>query len=233
MESLTGSAMHDPPSPSSPPLHQRQNRQSQTFSNLTSSAFSYFVEPVAYTFAGISRRISNDDAPTPLARALSANYNGSMETAVFNPPVRRFSPFQPPPLTPLTLAGYKDSTPLNARLLSKAVAEEIRLLVPPPPGCNSPTTGSWPTRSNKTAARSPPSTTSPPNTAASAPALCSSSATPAAASSAPTSPTRPAQAPATTAQESVSSGAHSDSQPSPTCPPCHRPRAPTQPTSAA
>ena len=136
MESPTASTTHDPssPSPSSPPPlhHQRQNRQSQTFSSLTSSAFSYFVEPVSYTFAGISRRISNDDAPTPLARALSANYNGSMaSTAVFNPPTRRLSPFQPPPLTPLTLDGYKDNTPLPARLLSNAVAEEIRLLVPP------------------------------------------------------------------------------------------------------
>jgi hypothetical protein len=117
---------HNDP-PTSPPLH----RASQTFTNLTSSALNYFTEPISYTFSGISRRISNDDAPTPLARALSANYNGSMTTAVFHPPTRRFSPFQPPPLTPLTLAGYKDSTPLPARLLSKAVAEEIRLLVPP------------------------------------------------------------------------------------------------------
>ena len=116
---------HDPPT--SPPLH----RASQTFTNLTSSALSYFAEPITYTFSGISRRISNDDAPTPLARALSANYNGSMSTAVFHPPARRFSPFQPPPLTPLTLAGYRDSTPFQARLLTKAVAEEIRLLVPP------------------------------------------------------------------------------------------------------
>lgn len=128
----SSSAVHDPDSPSPsasppPPLH----RASQTFTNLTSSALSYFTEPVSYTFAGISRRISNDDAPTPLARALSANYNGSMNTAVFNPPVRRLSPFQPPPLTPLTLEGYKENTPLPARLLSKAVAEEIRLLVPP------------------------------------------------------------------------------------------------------
>ena len=66
---------HDPPT--SPPLH----RASQTFTNLTSSALNYFTEPISYTFSGISRRISNDDAPTPLARALSANYNGSMTTA--------------------------------------------------------------------------------------------------------------------------------------------------------
>lgn len=122
-------AAHDPPPPppTSPPLQTNPHRKS--LSNLT-SALSYFTEPVSYTFAGVVRRISTDDAPTPLARALSANHNGSM-ASVFNPPIRRLSPFQPPPLTPLTLAGYKDGTPYQARLLTKAVAEEIRLLVPP------------------------------------------------------------------------------------------------------
>lgn len=47
------------------------------------------------------------------------------------PPKRKLSPFQPPPLTPLTLDGYKESTSAGGRLLSKALAEEIRLLVPP------------------------------------------------------------------------------------------------------
>lgn len=124
MESPPTTTAHDP---SSPPLHPPPHRKS--ISNFT-SALSYFTEPVSYTFAGVARRISADDAPTPLARALSANYNGSMDS-VFNPPIRRHSPFQPPPLTPLTLSGYKDSTPAKARLLSKAVAEEIRLLLPP------------------------------------------------------------------------------------------------------
>jgi hypothetical protein len=46
-------------------------------------------------------------------------------------PRRRPSPFQPPPLTPLTLSGYKTSTSDTAKLLTTALAEEIRLLVPP------------------------------------------------------------------------------------------------------
>jgi len=50
---------------------------------------------------------------------------------VFQPPKRRLSPFQPPPLTPLTLNGYRESTSKRARLLSKSLAEEIRLLMPP------------------------------------------------------------------------------------------------------
>jgi hypothetical protein len=51
--------------------------------------------------------------------------------SVYHPPRRRLSPFQPPPLTPLTLTGYRESTTSRARLLARAVAEEIRLLTPP------------------------------------------------------------------------------------------------------
>lgn len=50
---------------------------------------------------------------------------------VYTPPYRNASPFQPPPLYPVALKGYSDSTSESARLLSKALAEEIRLLVPP------------------------------------------------------------------------------------------------------
>lgn len=87
--------------------------------------------PVSYTVSGLIRRISADDAPTPLARALSANYNGSMMSTYQPPPKRRNSPFQPPPLTPLSLSGWRESTPHSSRLLNKALAEEIRLLLPP------------------------------------------------------------------------------------------------------
>ncbi|KAK5007933.1 oxidation resistance protein 1 [Cryomyces antarcticus] len=80
--------------------------------------------------SGLLRRLSADNAPTPLARALSANYNQPMEH-VFHPPRRNLSPFQPPPLTPLSLKGYKDTATSKSRLLSKTLAEEIRLLVPP------------------------------------------------------------------------------------------------------
>lgn len=98
------------------------------------SLFHTLSYPVSYTVSGLLRRIAADDAPTPLARALSANYNGSMtdpSMGVFQPPKRRLSPFQPPPLTPLTLAGYRESTSHRSRLLNKALAEEIRLLMPP------------------------------------------------------------------------------------------------------
>ncbi|KAI9787693.1 MAG: oxidation resistance protein 1 [Geoglossum umbratile] len=52
-------------------------------------------------------------------------------SGVFTPPRRYVSPFQPPPLSPLVLKGYKSDTPASAQLLSRALAEEIRLLIPP------------------------------------------------------------------------------------------------------
>ena len=102
-------------------------------SDKNESFFHHITYPVSYTLSGLLRRLSADEAPTPLARALSANYNGTMSpsAALFDAPKRRLSPFQPPPLTPLTLVGYRDGTPLPSRLLEKALAEEIRLLMPP------------------------------------------------------------------------------------------------------
>ena len=50
---------------------------------------------------------------------------------VFAPPARRvLSPFRPPPLDPVALHGYKEATPATARLLTPAIAEEIRIMVP-------------------------------------------------------------------------------------------------------
>jgi len=56
---------------------------------------------------------------------------GNGISAVYTPPQRAASPFQPPPLTPLSLHGYKEGTKGDAKLLSPQLAEEIRLLVPP------------------------------------------------------------------------------------------------------
>ena len=109
----------------------------QRWSSPLVSTLDWFTHPITYTVSGLARRLSEDEAPTPLAQALSANYNGSMTdptTGVYHPPSqpkRRLSPFQPPPLTPLSLKGYKEGTRGKARLLSRALAEEIRLLLPP------------------------------------------------------------------------------------------------------
>lgn len=50
---------------------------------------------------------------------------------VYTPPINRSaSPMRPPPLEPLELRGFREDTKESARLLTPAVAEEIRIMVP-------------------------------------------------------------------------------------------------------
>lgn len=138
---MSSEAIHEPQSEparhsSHLPAKDHEQDQDHPQANSITSTLSYFTHPLQYTVEGVLRRLSVDEAPTALARALSANFNGSMNdptTGVYHPPnpPRRLSPFRPPPLTPLELKGYKAATKGKSRLLSKALAEEVRLLVPP------------------------------------------------------------------------------------------------------
>lgn len=88
---------------------------------------------------GIIRRFSSEES-TQLQSQANAFFGGADDhddvprdgiNGVFNPVKNRTaSPFRPPPLEPLILHGYRDDTPQSARLLSGAVAEEIRAMVP-------------------------------------------------------------------------------------------------------
>ncbi|USP73212.1 oxidation resistance protein 1 [Curvularia clavata] len=57
--------------------------------------------------------------------------NSTDMNSVFQPAHRTASPFQPPPLTPLSLKGWRTGMREKGKLLTKALAEEIRLLLPP------------------------------------------------------------------------------------------------------
>ncbi|KAF2400037.1 TLD-domain-containing protein [Trichodelitschia bisporula] len=98
----------------------------------TATAQSYFTFPVSYAVTGILRRLSSD-APNNTSNTNNKTHskgtmpNNALATA---PPRRGPSPFQPPPLTPLSLVGFRPGTKASARLLSRSLAEEIRLLVP-------------------------------------------------------------------------------------------------------
>ncbi|KAF2130086.1 TLD-domain-containing protein [Dothidotthia symphoricarpi CBS 119687] len=116
---------------------------------------SYFSYPVSYAVTGILRRLTTDTNPKDSSRSegtgsfqsqiqstatsLSHSFASLLDTSsssadmhsVFQSPQRTLSPFQPPPLTPLTLQGYGSGMREKGKLLSKALAEEIRLLFPP------------------------------------------------------------------------------------------------------
>ncbi|PSN62356.1 TLD-domain-containing protein [Corynespora cassiicola Philippines] len=115
------------------------SRSSLPNSSPPSRSSSYFTYPVTYAVSGLLRRLSteptakstsNPDRSGTTSLSQSIQSIGSMDS-VFQPPRRKASPFQPPPLTPLTLKGYRPNTQQSAKLLTKALAEEIRLLVPP------------------------------------------------------------------------------------------------------
>lgn len=88
-------------------------------------------------WTGLIRRFSSEDGQ--IASQLDGSEHHEYHqhqlgkdgvNGVFTAAVRRASPFRPPPLDPLVLHGYRDSTPASARLLTGIVAEEIRAMVP-------------------------------------------------------------------------------------------------------
>lgn len=93
---------------------------------------SYFSYPVSHVVSGLYRRFADQTPPQPSLSTMGI-INTSTSPEVFTP-LRTASPFQPPPLTPLTLSSGAETDPhtssLQQQLLSRALAEEIRLLVP-------------------------------------------------------------------------------------------------------
>jgi hypothetical protein len=116
------------PSRDSPTSPQQQPRSSRS-SRSDSSTAAYLSHPITYTVSGILRRLSSDQSGPKKPSRRSVPTDGNMN-GVYTPPRRVLSPFQPPPLTPLTLSGWRASTKENGHLLTKALAEEIRLLIP-------------------------------------------------------------------------------------------------------
>lgn len=106
----------------------------------SSTAASYFSYPVKQAVNSALRRLSTDPFPRsrsksrepPSFSSLTSTFSGFGNDPHYVPPRRIISPpFQPPPLTPVALSGYKPSTSASEQILSRQLAEEIRLLVPP------------------------------------------------------------------------------------------------------
>ncbi|KAM5433001.1 oxidation resistance protein 1 [Microsporum canis] len=108
--------------------HQRANNsRSQQQQESLQSTSSYLAYPVTHVVSGIYRRLTEPGSPP--SSLSHRSLNPMSNSAVFTPPRRTASPFHPPPLTPLTLES--SSSDVSDRLLTRSLAEEIRLLVPP------------------------------------------------------------------------------------------------------
>jgi hypothetical protein len=96
------------------------------------SAASYVSYPVSHVVSGLYRRMTEPDLAKEMPSIMpwSRPSPSTTSSEVFTPR-RTASPFQPPPLTPLTLSIPKSPDLLQQQLLTRALAEEIRLLVPP------------------------------------------------------------------------------------------------------
>jgi hypothetical protein len=120
----------------------RPHEQTPTSSGATTptlSSSSYLPASLSQAVTGFLRRLSTDpnlektDSKSTKSATFPATKSNSDSgiDGVYTPPYRNVSPFQPPPLYPLTLNGYLENTASSAQLLSRMIAEEIRLLVPP------------------------------------------------------------------------------------------------------
>ncbi|KAK7414137.1 oxidation resistance protein 1 [Neonectria punicea] len=102
------------------------------FANSNRASASYITN----MWTGLIRRFSSEDShfPSQADTAYDDDQNGGPAkdgiNGVFSPVRRTASPFRPPPLDALVLHGYRENTEDSAKLLSPAVAEEIRTMIP-------------------------------------------------------------------------------------------------------
>lgn len=86
-------------------------------------------------WTGLIRRFSTEDTQVDAEQQHGRDGERGKDgvNGVFTPAGRKtgtVSPFRPPPLEPLILHGYRESTQSSARLLTPVVAEEIRAMIP-------------------------------------------------------------------------------------------------------
>lgn len=97
----------------------------------------FLTSSVSSFWGGLMRRFSTEPPPSTatspsLPHAETFQPDGDDIDGVYTPPHthRTASPMRPPPLEPLQLVGFSDDTRPGARLLTAAIAEEIRIMIP-------------------------------------------------------------------------------------------------------
>ncbi|KPI40409.1 Oxidation resistance protein 1 [Cyphellophora attinorum] len=93
------------------------------------SSAAYLAYPVKHVMSSLYRRMT-EPPEIPVNKLLDAPTSSSSPGA-WTPPRRTASPYQPPPLTPLSLQHTLSPSAEASLLLSRSLAEEIRLLLPP------------------------------------------------------------------------------------------------------
>lgn len=106
------------------------------------SSSTFLTSSVSSLWGGLLRRFSTEQPSPPttaakppsLPHARTFQPDGDGDVYSYNTPPhtrRTASPMRPPPLEPLQLLGFADDTRPDARLLTRDIAEEIRIMVPP------------------------------------------------------------------------------------------------------
>jgi hypothetical protein len=90
----------------------------------------YLAYPVKHVVSSLYRRMT-EPPEHPVGKLLDAPSMSISSSGLYTPPKRTQSPFQPPPLTPLELRHTLSPIAADSLLLTRPLAEEIRLLIPP------------------------------------------------------------------------------------------------------
>lgn len=92
------------------------------------SSAAYLAYPVKHVVSSLYRRMT-EPPDQPVNRLLDAPPLATRQSAIYTPP-RRASPFQPPPLSALRLSYDLSPSQAESLLLTRSLAEEVRLLIP-------------------------------------------------------------------------------------------------------
>ncbi|KAK5075184.1 oxidation resistance protein 1 [Lithohypha guttulata] len=93
------------------------------------SSAAYLAYPITHVFKSLARRMG-EPPEYDVGRLLDAPTIPQNKPVMYTPS-RRASPFQPPPLTALQLSHALSDSQAESLLLTRSLAEEIRLLIPP------------------------------------------------------------------------------------------------------
>ena len=116
----------------SPDASHGQQAKPQTLADnpYNPNSAAYLAYPVKHVMSSLYRRMT-EPPEHPVGKLLNAPAHSSNSSGLYTPPRRTQSPFQPPPLTPLELRHTLSPTAAESLLLTRSLAEEIRLLIPP------------------------------------------------------------------------------------------------------